>query len=167
MNSGHIASNCTSAYICRKCNGKHHISICCEKAVDERQQKITKPSDSVVGHVGVQNNVLLQTAFSQILKSPSSILLNARILFDSGSQRSYITQSLRDKLKLQTVRTERLILRTFGHSESVVKTLDVVKLWVRHGSDDNFMSLEVICVPLFVILCLGKTFRKQLNFILH
>ena len=23
----------------------------------------------------------------------------------------------------------------------------MVKLWVRHGSDDNFMSLEVICVP--------------------
>ena len=28
MKSGHTLKTCSAKYICRKCNGKHHISIC-------------------------------------------------------------------------------------------------------------------------------------------
>jgi len=100
--------------------------------------------------VGVADGILLQTAISSVSRSLSSDTpcLNTRILFGSGSQRSYITQSLREKLGLQTVRKERLIFRTFGHSENVVKSLDVVKFWVKYdGRDDKALCLEVLCVP--------------------
>ena len=28
LKPGHLARNCSSSYVCRKCNGKHHVSIC-------------------------------------------------------------------------------------------------------------------------------------------
>jgi hypothetical protein len=39
---------------------------------------------------------------------------NRRILFDTGSQRSYITDNLKTRLGLKTTKTETLQLNTFG-----------------------------------------------------
>ena len=40
LGKGHIAKNCTSSYVCRRCNGgKHHISICVSAP--------TKPTDKL------------------------------------------------------------------------------------------------------------------------
>ena len=32
LNSGHLAKDCSVNYICRKCNGRHHVSICNRKS---------------------------------------------------------------------------------------------------------------------------------------
>lgn len=40
--------------------------------------------------------------------------LTMRILFDSGSQRSYITERTRNKLSLSAIRGEKLLFKTFG-----------------------------------------------------
>ena len=73
--------------------------------------------------------------------------LTTRILFDSGSQRSYITQNLREKLNLKTIRTERIILKTFGQSDSVMNEFDVVQIRVKNPLRGDFVYLEVLCVP--------------------
>ena len=40
--------------------------------------------------------------------------LTMRILFDSGSQRSYMTKRARKKLNLSAIKSEKLLIKTFG-----------------------------------------------------
>ena len=60
-------------------------------------------------YVDSNTSVLLQTAVGEVssVNQPHTGL-NMRILFDSGSQRSYITERARNKLSLSAMRTEKL-----------------------------------------------------------
>ena len=61
-----------------------------------------------------ENGVLLQTATSVVFnRQNSNKKKNARTLFDKGSQKSFINQSLGDELNLKTQRSEIEILKTF------------------------------------------------------
>ena len=57
--------------------------------------------------------------------STSNTCVEANILFDEGSQRSFITKSLADCLQLQTHGTEELAISIFGAQTSQIKKLDV------------------------------------------
>ena len=50
------------------------------------------------------------------------------MLFDIGSQRSYISDELRNYLKLSVMRKERIFIKTFGKVEPTIKTVDIVQL---------------------------------------
>ena len=91
LESGHISKICKSFYVCRKCDGKHHISICkFEEKNDNRQ--------AVVSHVESCRTILLQTARASVLDLDNKNSCNTRILFDTGSQRSFITENVRKSL---------------------------------------------------------------------
>ena len=60
-----------------------------------------------------RNNILLQTARTKIYTADGQ-LIPVRILLDNGSQRSYITNAMKSRLKLTPVRKERLSVNTFG-----------------------------------------------------
>ena len=81
-----------------KCNQTHHIPICTK---DEN-----KNENGLVTNVGVTRGILLQTAKAEIFYIESDEKLTTRLLLDSGSQRSYITDNLRKPLKLKIIRTE-------------------------------------------------------------
>ena len=72
-------------------------------------------SSATTMYVDSKNAVLLQTAKSYI-SAPSNQEKSAvaRIIFDSGSQRSYISQRLRDHLSLPTIGNEVLTIKTLG-----------------------------------------------------
>ena len=55
-----------------------------------------------------QNKVLLQTAFVEDLELKNKQFVNA--LFESGTQRIYISSDLRNKLGLKTLRKERIFI---------------------------------------------------------
>ena len=42
---------------------------------------------------------------------------NAELLFDSGSQRSFVTEDLKQKLCLKTVRIEKVVIKAFGEKD--------------------------------------------------
>ena len=123
LDAGHIAKNCKSRYICRKCKtGKHHISICESSPVypkesppDKRNDQDKEKSDTkgFVVHASCDKSaILLQTARADILPVDGSEEVSTRILFDSGSQRSYISEKVRSRLKLQTIRTEKVVINS-------------------------------------------------------
>ena len=62
--------------------------------------------------MGVSRKILLQTARVEIFNIESDEKLTTLLLLDSGSQRSYITNSLRKILKLKTVLI--VLVKTFG-----------------------------------------------------
>ncbi|CAB3986888.1 Hypothetical predicted protein [Paramuricea clavata] len=94
------------------------------------------------------NHVESCTAREDILPTDDSVQVQTRILFDSDSQRSYISDKVRSTLKLKAIRVEKVVIKTFGQAEnSEVQKLDVVQLKVRNKSDARFTFVEALCVP--------------------
>ena len=75
--------------------------------------------------------------------------LAVRILFDSGSQWSYITKRARNKLSLSTMRTEKLLIKTFGCENEQLKECDAVQFYVKGlGVDSSTVQMTAHVVPL-------------------
>ena len=126
----HLASQCKSQYRCNKCKGKHHISICTfneNKPYDLKNYQQTEQSTST-NFSADKNAVLLQTAYVEVKNPNHSKKKNSHLLFDTGSQRTYISNSLRRDLQLPTLRTETLKIKTFGSNNFKSETVDIVPL---------------------------------------
>ena len=94
LKSGHIFKNCTSSYICWKCDGKH-ISLCLKFKKDpEKDESYAKSTDNVVAHVGVVKGTLLQTAKRKVAGiNTDETWTTTRILFHTGSQPAYLKEN--------------------------------------------------------------------------
>ena len=91
--------------------------------------------------------VYLQTATSTITSQNAS--KEMRILFDLGSQLSYISPTAAKQLKLSSNETKNICIKTFGgHVES--KTLDVFKVNVQtnEGPEEIKLCCNEICHPI-------------------
>ncbi len=90
--------------------------------------------------------VLLQTATVLAFNPESSRKEKVRVRFDSGSQRSYVTSSLKSKLGLSTSRKDTLHLNTFGDEQFRKQSCEEVKLGIQ-GMDGEFTIEVVTSVP--------------------
>ena len=71
-----------------------------------------------------------------------------QILFDTGIRRTYLTENLRKHLKLETVRTENVIINTFGTlHESKLEMLDGVQLKIKQLYESRCIFIESLCYP--------------------
>ena len=162
LSQGHKASQCSSKRKCRKCNKRHHQSICeSDGSVQNRDiisetsnpPKNDAPVTSTTATTGVKSNskILLQTARAYVSSEDGSKLLPVRVLMDGGSQRSYITNSLKTKLSLTPLRKESLNLNTFGEEQYKRKQCDLVKVNMQgqDGTDIEIYALSspMICSP--------------------
>jgi len=70
---------------------------------------------------------------------------------DGGSERSYVTTSLKEKLQLRPIKTEVLNLNTFGNEQHSKKRCELVRvrLHSRDGEDIEIRALTfpAICAP--------------------
>lgn len=104
--------------------------------------------------INSKNSVLLQTAKGYISAANNcEKTAIARLIFDSGSHRSYISKRLRDILALPTVAQETQTINTFGQSNGVKQTCDVTQFCVRSQYSDLSIYIEayvvpVVCAPL-------------------
>ena len=64
--------------------------------------------------MGVSRRILIQTAKEETFNIESDEKLTTRLLLDSGSEYTYITDNFRKLLKLKTKRTEKVLIKTFG-----------------------------------------------------
>ena len=99
--------------------------------------------------VGVKTSVLLQTAKTTVYKidNPERTRV-VRIIFDSGSQRSYITDRVRHHLSLEPIHTETMVIKTFGSKNQTKQACDVVRVGNRSSLELSFLSVPLICEPL-------------------
>ena len=94
--------------------------------------------------------ILLQTA--EVTVASQSHMEKARLILDSGSQRSYISTELSERLGLRPIRQERLLVRTFGSDEEMVQDAGVVQVPILalDGSTIYLTAYQIpiICRPL-------------------
>ena len=70
-----------------------------------------------------------------------------RILFDTGSQRFYVTNDLAKQLKLTPVQRETLHLNTFGNSKTKRENCDVFKFNIRNTKGHESIELRAVGFP--------------------
>ncbi|CAB4042663.1 Hypothetical predicted protein, partial [Paramuricea clavata] len=76
-----------------------------------------------------------------------------RILFDNGSQRTYVTDNVRSRLGLKPIMKDKLKLNTFGESRYKTQNCDIVNLQLKKPQCNDVIdiiatSYPVICTPL-------------------
>ena len=112
---GHMSKSCPSTYKCRKCNKNgHHISLCDGRTESREESRDPGNTANDTGNESLETNVtftechnkiLLQTAVGEVAQVGGNKFCAVRLMFDSGSQRTYITDKLRVQLKLPRIRT--------------------------------------------------------------
>ena len=126
LKPGYMSKDCKRSKACVHCGevNTHHKSLCPKKyasnvstahLVEETDEK-AEIDEFAEKNVMVSSGemVLMQTAKAEIQSPNNSKSEHVRILLDSGSQRTYVTESLAEKLKLTRESEEEIKLVTFG-----------------------------------------------------
>ena len=117
----------------------------------------TRPPNTVTSvtscNVNAEEDVLLLTGRTTICHPDDrNQSCGVRMLFDDCSQRTYVTNAVRETLQLPTIRTDRISVKVFGGHESSLKEVDIVQIRVimRNGSSVYIeaASVSVVCSPL-------------------
>ena len=117
--------------------------------ISDRREDQERTSLTTV-YVDSNSSFLLQTAVGEVSSvNQPHIGLTVRILFNSGSQRNYMTERARNKLSLFAMRTERLLIKTFGCENEQLKECSVVEFYVKGlGVDSSIVQMTAYVVPL-------------------
>ena len=127
LREGHNANDClkqgTKCYFCKQLN-HHHRSLCPQKFGTPHRESAkladempVQPDESVNTENSLISSgemVLMQTALANIKNPDNGYKQNVRILLDSGSQRTYITETLARRLNLKMGDRDDIMLVTFG-----------------------------------------------------
>ena len=154
----HKISQCNSKFRCKHCNRKHHTSLCkptsSDNATPDSQKKDTEPklptTPVLYGSCSPQYNSapktisLLKTAIAPI--STNGLCIQGNILFDEGSQRSFITMDAATKLNLRPTNTEHVTIAPFGveHSSPQPIAVGLINIETESG---NTIPISVLIVP--------------------
>ena len=112
---GHAAKNCFSKGRCRQCNGRYNTFLCQKTSQDDCSTPSEIETNSLAtSTVKRKANVLLQTAKAFVFGEDRNEKIPVHMLFDSGSQKSYVTEEIKKKLSLDVEQKETVNLNTFG-----------------------------------------------------
>ena len=138
LKKGHLAKGCLAK--CKKCKGKHNIIMCGIKLYSNRNNDSTKVAvenksetvnqgnsqgSSVILAGAALHNVasknetrtILQTAKVNIMGS-NGIPIEVRALFDSGSDRTYVSSNIVKKYKPEWISSQPIAYSVFGGDNS-------------------------------------------------
>ena len=121
----HNATICPKRVSCFYCGKQnhHHRSLCPQKfsTLHREQANLSEETELQDDELNTENSlissgemVLMQTARADINNPNNGLKQNVRMLLDSGSQRTYITESLAKKMDLKLGKREEIMLVTFG-----------------------------------------------------
>ena len=154
----HKISQCNCKFRCKRCNRKHHTSLCKPTNSDntnpDPQKKDTQPSlmttPVLYGSCSPKYNStpktisLLKTAIAPI--STNGLRIQDNILFDEGSQRSFITMDTATKLNVRPTNTEHVTIAPFGAEHTSPHRIAVGQINVETESGHT-IPISVFIVP--------------------
>ena len=159
LKAGHMSKDCKHSKVCVHCGevNTHHRCLCPKKyasnvstahLVEETDAK-AEIDEFAEENIMVSSGemVLMQTAKAETQSPNNSESGHVRILLDSGSQRTYVTESLAEKLKLTRESEEVIKLVTFGSDKpKTVKTVQTkfsIKL-----NNGQYLDISANIVPI-------------------
>ena len=180
---GHIGRNCQLLSKCQRCSGRHHTSICereaerapqpptqTESTKSPKELNPTAPSYQPISTATTLCSdkgeaILLQTACTTVHNpSDPQFWIEVQLLFDSGSQKSYITEQAKRLLSLEPTGEQLLSIATFVSSREQMNVCKIVNVGMcLRGYPPMLVSLYVvptICDPLVsqpIATCIEKT----------
>ena len=147
---GHRARDCKISASCKNCKGFHHASLCEAKPQATSGESgpqpivpapVNSPSSMLVG---TESRIALQTAQALIKGSRQG---RVRVLFDSGSHRSFVTTKAASNCELQIVRKEWLSISTFGQRSMDSGLREVARFDVMPLHGGKVQPIEAYVVP--------------------
>jgi hypothetical protein len=152
LKKGHLARNCSLKVKCSACKKEHHTALCSSGKVQESKPKGPEADGEVresrttlvVSPKNVIGKVALQTAQAMLVGRKSG---RVRVLFDSGSQRSFVTVKMARELGCTVLRREVLRVGTFGQRALNSEMREVVRLDLKSLYSSKVVSVEAYVVP--------------------
>ncbi|XP_065062455.1 uncharacterized protein LOC135689235, partial [Rhopilema esculentum] len=150
LKKGHRAYQCHSKEKCKLCNKRHHVAICnvvgSQPSANQARVKTadTTVTTSCVSNIDSGGRAVLQTAKAVVTGNIRDV--KARVLFDSGSQRSFVTRSMVEKLGLNPIKQVRLGIKTFGSQNMDEKIRDVVELELKGVESGGKVKIQAFVV---------------------
>ncbi|VDL77837.1 unnamed protein product [Nippostrongylus brasiliensis] len=89
--------------------------------------------------------MLVLVGEAKALNPTTQTLEAVHVLLDPGADRSFITQSLADRLRLKEVHVTQLTINTFGSTTPMRKTYGTtnVQIWDQNGNPHTFTVTKV------------------------
>ena len=174
LRTNHTSSQCFSKGRCRKCKQKHHTSICDEQELQRtstsdppKEKPSTTPENTSKDataksntHMGatyalhLNAHILMQCAVINT-RGDTNNCCRAHAMFDTGSQRTFITKELKNQLKLKPRGRETLNITTFGATQGTKKAYDVVAVTLLTNNGEALpitaLVTQTICPPLLYL----------------
>ena len=152
LKMGHIGKTCESWIRCKVC-GKRHNQVLCEGEKDKKgNEPKERPERSAATLTSKGNeSVLLQTAQATVYGEDEGKKMRVNILFDGGSQRSYVTEELRKKLGLKGEKKETVNVNTFGTDKRIKYSSELVQINIEVDAEVvpiKALSFPTICSPI-------------------
>eukprot|EP00794_Sanderia_malayensis_P016989 gene16989-18701_t len=195
LKRGHLSRECQSNVRCFSCGRRHHSSICegnqnrtpvspdtnnsenvnNQSSVDrnsipnqQQNRQGQQGSSTTAMFVDTRNSVLLQTAKGYVSapNDPGNSQL-ARLIFDNGSQKSYVSEELRNKLRLPTLSQETLSIKTFGMNDGTLQVCDLTQIAVRSPFTDEVTYVDVYVVPMVCAPLTRQVIKEAVNLYPH
>ena len=130
---GHGLKDCSKKNC--KCGEKHHESLC-----------QGRPSTGLLAKA--KTSTLLQTAKVKVYHpNDNNKVSTVRIVFDLGSNDSYVTKSIKDKLKLPTLGKHKMVISGFGGSSNGTKEYNMTALNIKSRFGGGSFPLSALVVP--------------------
>ena len=155
LKGGHLAASCPSGNKCFRCGRRHHIALCDAPLSEPSrrtcpQNTVTKevPKSTANMFLDHDHTTLLQTAKAKVsCPVNENVSANIRVLFDSGSSKTFVSERLSDHLKLPVIGKEQQLIKVFGQQEAQFREFDIVQITVN-CSDGLKVYLKAYKIPL-------------------
>ena len=180
----HKVALCKSKFQCKHCKHKHHTSLC--KLIHDDPKQGDKRDTEVKG-TSVQTNTPTQTSMTMapvshgshsntcppttstisLLKtvvapiSAEGLRIRGIILFDDGSQHSFITEEVATRLNLKPSSSEHIAVAPFWAEDTSAQHLSVACVYVKTESGER-IPISVLIVP-FIATPLKNSVRASIN----
>ena len=153
IEKGHRSRDCNVTIECKLCKGQHSSCLCEAKpqqASGGNQDRPTggnsdRPGNNVSAQlVGTECRIALQTAQALIKGGTQG---RVRVLFDSGSHRSFVTAKAALKYELPVERKEWITISTFGQKGKESGLREVLRFDIKPLRGGRVQALEAYVVP--------------------
>ncbi|XP_003741321.1 uncharacterized protein LOC100907742 [Galendromus occidentalis] len=148
LDGGHLVGNC-KAKGCQKCKMSHHMLLC-PKPGDIKTTAVVSANDedaASVNSIKIVNvsGTRLPTGYVEILSDDRKTV--GRIVFETGSQKTLITNKFADKLNAKQMGSETFYLHSAGQADPKKCVGRIVEVTMKSRFSDAHMVIYATALP--------------------